>query len=123
MRKTKRFLKVISFFLSSLILFSSCASTTMIESMPSGAKVYVDDGFVGKTPYPYKDTKIVGSCTTIKLKKEGYEPLVTNLCRNERADVGAIIGGVFFLVPFLWTMKYNPVHNYELTPKSDKTEN
>jgi hypothetical protein len=36
------------------------------------------------------------------------------LSRNERADVGAIIGGIFLLFPFLWTMKYNPVHTYEL---------
>jgi hypothetical protein len=32
--------------------------------------------------------------------------------------VGAIIGGIFVFVPFLWVMKYNPTHTYELTPSS-----
>ena len=43
------------------------------------------------------------------------------LQRNERADVGAIIGGVFLLVPFLWVMKYDPDHNYELQPGSNQS--
>ena len=30
--------------------------------------------------------------------------------------MGAIIGGVFLLFPFLWTMKYDPARTYELTP-------
>ena len=116
MKNTRNLTKVISVTLASLILFTSCASTTMIESNPSGAQVYISEEHVGKTPYSYKDTKIAGSCTTLKLKKEGYETFQTNLCRNEQADVGAIIAGFFFLVPFLWTMKYKPTHHYDLTP-------
>lgn len=98
------------------ILLSSCASSTMIISEPPGAKVYLNGQRVGTTPYRLTDTKIVGSCTSVELKKEGYEVFYTDICRDERADVGAIIGGVFFLVPFLWTMKYNPEHVYELFP-------
>jgi len=52
----------------------------------------------------------------IKLEKDGYEPLNTMISRDERVDVGAIIGGLFVLVPFLWTMQYNPQHSYELSP-------
>jgi hypothetical protein len=90
----------------------------MIQSTPSGAKVYVDGQPVGSTPYTHRDTKIVGSTTTVKLEKEGYEPLNTSFSRSEQADVGAIIGGIFVFVPFLWVMKYNPTHTYELTPSS-----
>lgn len=50
------------------------------------------------------------------LKREGYEDFYTNLRKNEQVDVGAIIGGVFFLFPFIWTMGYNPSHHYELYP-------
>jgi hypothetical protein len=53
------------------------------------------------------------------LEKEGYEPLNTIFSRNEEVDPGAIVGGVFFLFPFLWTMKYKPTHNYELMPYHD----
>ena len=64
----------------------------------------------------------LGSVTTVKIEKEGYEPMNTMFSRSEQADVGAIIGGVFILVPFLWTMKYNPTHTYELTPLTDSTK-
>ena len=50
------------------------------------------------------------------MEMDGYEPLNTWLTRDEEADVGAIIGGCIVLVPFLWTMKYHPIHTYELKP-------
>ena len=108
--------RTISLLLVGSILFTSCASTTVIQSNPSGAKVYLNGEPVGTTPYTHQDTKIVGSTTTVKLEKEGYESLNTSFSRNEEADIGAIIGGVFVWVPFLWTMKYKPMHTYELTP-------
>jgi len=109
-----------SILLSGTILLASCSSMTMIQSYPSDAKVYIDGQAVGKTPYIYSDTKIVGSTTGIKIMKDGYKPLNTYICRNEKGDVGAIVGGLFFWVPFLWTMKYQPEHNYELVAESDQ---
>jgi len=117
--KTK---KTISLLLAGSILLTSCASTTMIQSNPSGAKVYLNGEPVGTTPYTHRDTKIIGSTTIVKLKKEGYESLNTSFSRNEEVDVGAIIGGIFVLVPFLWTMKYKPTHTYELTPNSSSVQ-
>jgi hypothetical protein len=38
------------------------------------------------------------------------------LSRNEEFNVGACIGGVLVLFPFLWIMNYKPEHTYELTP-------
>lgn len=105
-------LLVVGFILST----SSCASTTVINSNPQGAKVYMNQSFVGTTPYTHTDTKIVGSATTILLKKEGYEDFNTVLSRNEQVDAGAVVGGLFVWIPFLWVMKYDPVHTYELTP-------
>ena len=102
--------------LAGALFFASCASTSTIQSYPAGAKVYLNGEPVGTTPYQHTDTRIVGSTTTVELEKEGYEPLVTSFSRDEQADVGAIIGGVFVLVPFLWTMKYKPVHAYEMLP-------
>lgn len=61
----------------------------------------MNEEYKGVTPLTYSDTKIVGSVTTLRLEKEGYETFNTLLSRNERVDVGAIIGGLFVLVPFL----------------------
>ena len=105
--------------LAGAILFASCSSSTLIQSSPSGAKVYLNGEYAGVTPYTHTDTKIVGSSTQVRLEKEGYETLNTAFSRNEDADVGAIIGGIFFLFPFLWTMKYKPVRTYELVPSGN----
>lgn len=111
--------KAVSLILVASIFLTACGSTTIIQSMPSGARVYLNGEPVGTTPYAHRDTKIVGTMTAVKLEKEGYNPLFTSFSRDEEADVGAIIGGVFFLFPFLWTMKYKPFRTYELTPESD----
>lgn len=117
----KRCSTVFCCFFALLIVFASCTSTTLIQSTPSKAKVYIDGMHVGETPYIYSDSKIVGSSMMIKLEKEGYKPLVSNITRDEEVDVGALIGGVFFMVPFLWTMKYKSVHSYELKPQGEDT--
>lgn len=111
-------IRLIPLALAGLILLESCASSTFIQSNPTGAKLYLNDALVGTTPYRHTDTKIVGASTFVRLEKEGYEPLNTGFSRNEQADVGAIIGGVFLLFPFLWTMKYDPSRTYELLPVS-----
>lgn len=114
------FLKSVSL-LMLLIMFYSCSSTTLIQSTPTGAKVFLDSEYVGTTPVKMKDTKITGSTTMVKLESEGYENLLTSITKDEEINPGAIVGGFFFLVPFLWTMQYKNVHNYELKPLVNKS--
>jgi len=102
--------------LSSLVV--GCSSTTVIHSRPEGAKLYEDNVYVGKTPYTQRDMKIVGTETPLRLTMDGYEPFETHLTKDEKLDIGAIIGGCFFMFPFLWTEGYQPEHTYDLTPTS-----
>lgn len=111
-------LRSLSLFLAGLILFASCSSTTIIQTIPSGANLYINGEPVGMTPYTYTDTKIVGSTVAVMIEKEGYEQINTYFSRDEEVDVGAVIAGVFFMWPFLWTMKYKPARTYELIPSS-----
>lgn len=99
-----------------VILFNSCASSTLITSEPPGAELYINGQHVGKTPFTYSDTRIIGNTVDITLEKEGYIPLRTFFTRTEDVDVGAIVGGIFVWPAFLWAMKYNPEHFYELAP-------
>jgi hypothetical protein len=108
--------KVTALLLAAVMILPSCSSTTLIQSNPAGAKLYLNGEPMGTTPYSYSDTKIFGSTNVVKLEKEGYEALNTTFSRDEEVDAGAIIGGFFFLVPFLWAMKYKPVRTYELAP-------
>ena len=113
-------LKVLSIFFAALIFFNSCASTTLIQSVPNGGKLYLDGMLVGETPYTHSDTKIVGATTTIKIKKEGYEDLTAIMARNEKLHVGALIGGLFFWIPFLWIMGYEEDRMYELDQENNQ---
>jgi len=51
MKKTKLLSKAISLMLAGAILFASCSSSTLIQSSPSGAKVYLNGEYAGVTPY------------------------------------------------------------------------
>ena len=95
---------------------------TVIHSQPEGAKLYIDGEVHGKTPYSYSDTKIVGSSTHIRMVMDGYEDTNVVLQRNEEFSVGACIGGVLILFPFLWIMGYKAEHRYELTPLRQRAE-
>src|SRR5262245_21862991 len=105
---------------SLLCLLPACTSSTKIISEPSGAKLYLDGEYVGTTPYTMSDQKIVGSKTNIKLELPGYATRMEVISRSEEFDVGACIGGIFLLVPFLWIEGYKPEHIYELTPEVEQ---
>lgn len=102
--------------LTALSVFAGCASSTVINSSPQGARLYLNGEPAGTTPYTLTDTRIVGATTTVRLEHPGYEVLHTVLVRNEEFQIGPCIGGVLVLVPFLWIMGYKPTHTYELRP-------
>jgi hypothetical protein len=95
---------------------AGCASTTVIHSTPEGAKLYLNNVYVGTTPYSHKDRNF--SCThlSLRLELDGYQPSEPTICRDEKPDAGAIVGGIFLEIPFLWTMGYQPQHIYRLVP-------
>jgi hypothetical protein len=112
--------RMLAMFLAIVLLFSSCASSTMIESFPSGAELYLNGEAVGYTPYQMNDTKPMFSSTSVRIEKDGYRTFYTTITRDEEADVGAIIGGVFFFFPFVWALKYKPTHFYKLVPDDEE---
>jgi hypothetical protein len=101
---------------TAVAVLAACSSTTVIQSLPSGARLYLNGEVVGNTPYTLTDTRIVGSVTHVRLEMPGYDPFITVIVRNEEFDVGACIGGVLVLIPFLWIMGYKASHTYELRP-------
>jgi PEGA domain len=102
--------------LVTLLAFTGCASSTVLQSQPPGARVFLNNVPVGTTPYTMTDANIVGTTTQVRLEYPGYQPLNTYIVRNEELDPLALIGGCFLLVPFLWVMKYSASHFYQLQP-------
>lgn len=117
MRSPSSFVKLTSV-VTLLALASGCTASTVIRSKPEGAKVYLNGESVGVTPYTMTDTKIVGSSTTVRLVKEGYDEYNTVISRSEEIDAGpAIAGFLCGIWPWLWAMKYKPERVYELERK------
>jgi len=118
MKKLNTTSKAIAIIIAVSILFSGCASTTLIDSVPSGADLYLDGEYAGVTPHYMTDTKLMGTCTTVRIEKKNYQSYYGTICRTEEVDPGAIVGGIFFFFPYFWAMKYKPTHFYSLQLKS-----
>lgn len=114
--------KLAAMLMALIILASSCASTTLINSIPSGADLYLDGKAVGQTPYEMRDTKPMFSTTTVRIEKENYETYYNSITRDEEVDAGAIVGGILFWFPFIWALKYQPTHIFRLTPLEKKAD-
>jgi hypothetical protein len=112
-------IKVLVATLLAAVLFADCSSSTMIRSTDPDAKIYIDGELMGKGSIAYSDTKTILTSTVVRMEKPGCAP-VTNIMSRSEFDVGACIGGVFLIVPFLWIEKYKPEFNYEYTCSSSK---
>jgi hypothetical protein len=101
-----------------ILLFSGCTSITLLQTVPDGAKVYVNDELGGETPFTMVDNKIIGTSTVLRFEKPGYKSFSTVISKTEEIDPGPIVCGFIFTpVWWLWAMKYKPVHTYELVPE------
>ncbi len=109
--------RILSLFLASSLFLVSCSSYTAIETNPPGAKVYVNNAYIGKSPVVYQDTKLLGTSQTIKIEHPGYEPFYAPLVRNEKPMIGPIIGGFICWIPFLWALGYDEYRSFELVPE------
>ena len=109
---------LIAMMLLVIFILGSCASSTMISSTVDNTKLYVDGQYVGSAPYKHRDTKIVGTVLDLRFEKEGYKTLYTTISKDEELHVGALIGGLFFYIPFLWIMKYKSHYMFEMEKAS-----
>ena len=90
-----------------------CASATLIKSNPPEAKLYLEGQLKGETPYTYADRAAAGTMRSVTLKKEGYKDFTGHI-KREQLSVGALIGGIFFLIPLIWILEYPPEYTFEM---------
>ena len=102
--------------LCSLTLLWNCTSSTVIETIPPGATLYINGEIMGETPFQYSDKKIAGTALAIRIKKPGYKTLRRIITKEDEINVGALIGAIFCLFPGLWLFNYKPFYRYELEP-------
>jgi len=90
-----------------------CSSTTLIKSIPPGAKLSIEGQFVGETPHFYTDKAVAGTLKTVILKKEGYKDF-SGYIKREKLSVPDLIGAIFLIVPFVWILEYPPQYSFEM---------
>ncbi|AEI68743.1 hypothetical protein [Corallococcus macrosporus] len=109
-----------------VLLSTGCASSTVIRSSPSGAKVRARSGEVlGRTPYEYSDSATINNTESFTVEMDGYEPEYVTIKRDQWSGArtaGGIIGGLFILPVFatlFWAADYKESYNVELTAMPD----
>ena len=95
------------------LISAGCASSTVIRSSDPDARIYVNGEYVGTGKAHYRDRKVSFARNEVTIRKEGCEPAEYAFRRNEDPDIGAIVGGFFLTVPFLWTLEYKDERAYE----------
>jgi hypothetical protein len=103
-----------------LVAATGCAHRTRIESVPSGASVYVANAYVGTTPLLYSTPATdLEENVPVRLERPGHASVEDTLKTGIQAK--RIVGGVFTLglVPlFKWPHTYEPVQRFNLRPLS-----
>ncbi len=102
-----------SLVLSFSVLLSGCASSTLINSIPPGAKVYVDGQYLGHAPVKQKDAAILGSFKDVVLKKDGYRDQ-SGTIRKDEIRFLPLIAGIWLIIPWLWVTGYPDQYTFEL---------
>jgi hypothetical protein len=92
-----------------LIFITSCASTTIIRTQTDGAKIFIDNQFVGEQSAVYTDRKIAFKESDLRIEKDGCKTQTYTLQKSDQIDYLALVGGILMVVPTLWIMKYDPV--------------
>jgi hypothetical protein len=99
--------------LSFVCLVSACSSDTNIRVSDPDARIYVNGEYVGTGHGRYSDRKPAFSQQEVTVRREGCEQQSYSFRRNERPDVGAIVGAYYLALPILWMTQYKNRHEYE----------
>jgi hypothetical protein len=99
--------------LACLASIAACSSGTHIKVSDADARIYVNGEYVGTGKGWYQDRKPAFSRQEVTLRKDGCEEQSHTIRRNERPDLGAIVGAYYLAVPILWITQYKHQHAYE----------
>lgn len=99
-----------------LLIFSilSCSSTTIVQSTDKNAQISINGRSLGEGSVIHSDRKVAWfGKNRVKISKAGCSDQMFIFKRNEELDVGALIFGIFLIVPLVWVMQYQAVHEYQ----------
>jgi hypothetical protein len=98
---------------AALTALVACSSGTNIRVSDPDARIYVNGEYVGTGKGYYSDRKPMFTKQEVTLRKDGCAEQRYVFRRNERPDLGAIVGAYYLTVPVLWLTQYKDRHAYE----------
>ena len=105
-------MKVIMFMAAATML-AACSSGTTIRVSDPDARIFVNGEYVGTGKGRYSDRKPSFTRQEVAVRKDGCAEQTYSFSRNERPDLGAIVGAYYLAVPILWMTQYKHQHAYE----------
>lgn len=103
-----------------LAALGACSSGTSIRVSDPDARIYVNGEYVGTGKGYYSDRKPAFTKQTVTLRKDGCDEEHYTFRRNERPDLGAIVGAYYLAVPVLWLTQYKGRHAYEFECRQER---
>mgnify|MGYP006197080811 CR=1 FL=1 len=102
---------------SLLAPMAGCASQTVIQSMPPGAKLSIDGAPVGETPYTFAEPQVwLWTKHSLVLEKRGYATTPAYL--DATVSIPHLIAGIFLCFPLIAVGRYEPTYVYTLFKNS-----
>ena len=95
-----------------LAALTACSSGTHIKVSDADARIYVNGEYIGTGKGYYSDRKPAFTKQEVTVRKDGCAEQSYTIRRNERPDLGAIVGAYYFAVPVLWLTQYKDRHTY-----------
>ena len=105
-----------------VFLLSSCAHHVSLNSKPQGAKIHINDEYIGETPCQFKERTGSGKSYFFRIEKEGFKPVVQSISQTDvhtGVVVGSVLGGLLILIPYIgliWMMKLKDNYYFQLEP-------
>ncbi len=104
---------VIAVLIAVSLAFAGCASSTVIQSEPSGAQLRIDGQPVGGTPVTFTDPTVwLWTQHQVTLEASGYQTLHSSM--NAQPAVLYIVLGFLCLLPFFLVGELKPTYYYVL---------
>ena len=96
------------------IFAAGCATNTQISSVPLGAKVYVNDRYIGETPVTWQDRSgFPSESVWVRLEKPGFKTQTVQMDKNLRADESLflLLPGI---IPYLFSARFEDLQTFVL---------
>jgi hypothetical protein len=109
------FRTVVFSFLSAAIFAGGCATSTNINTTPPGARVSLDERFLGTSPAVYQSRSGFPETHWVKLEAAGYRNQTLPIKKSYRADESLVLL-LFGILPYFFSARFEDQENFMLEP-------